>query len=54
MAPEQVGVQFRQHTSSFESLASKDFPNGYSESVCVRLHSESSEPTILSSQTTPD
>ena len=36
------------------SLASKGFPSGYSKSVCVRLHSENSEPTILISQTTPD
>ena len=38
----------------FGSLASKGFPSGYSKSVCVRLHSENSEPTMLISQTTPD
>ena len=38
---------------SFRSLASKGFPSGYSKSVCVRLHSENSEPTMFS-QTTPD
>ena len=38
----------------FGSLASKDFPSGYSKSVCVRLHSENSEPTMWFSQTTPD
>ena len=31
---------------SFRSLASTGFPGGYSKSVCVRLHSENSEPTI--------
>ena len=30
------------------------FPGGYSKSVCVRLHSENSESTMLISQTTPD
>ena len=35
-------------------LASKGFPSGYSRSVCVRLHSENSEPKMLISQTTPD
>ena len=39
---------------SFSSLASKGFPNRYSKSVCVRLHSENSEPTMLFSRTTPD
>ena len=53
MATEQVGAQFSQYTNSFRSLASKDFPGGYSKSVCVRLHSESSEPTMFS-QATPD
>ena len=36
------------------SLASKGLPSGYSKSICVRLHSENSEPTMLISQTTPD
>ena len=41
--------------NSFRSLASKGFPSGgYSKSVRVRLHSESSEPTMLLSRTTPD
>ena len=39
--------------SSFRSLAFTGFPSGYSKSVCVRLHSESSERMILFSQTTP-
>ena len=39
--------------SSFRSLASKGSSSGYSKSVCVRLHSENSEPTMFS-QTTPD
>ena len=40
--------------NSFRSLASKGFHSGYSKSVCVRLHSENSEPTMLFYQTTPD
>ena len=47
-------ILFRLEAYFFRSLASKGFPSGYSKSVCVRLHSESSEPTILFSQTTPD
>ena len=39
--------------SSF-SLASKGFPSVCLKSVCVRLHSENSEPTMLISQTRPD
>ena len=42
---------------SFRSLASKGSPNGspneYSKSVCVRLYSQSSEPTMLFPLTTP-
>ena len=45
---------FVRYMQSFISLASKGFPSVYSKSVCVRLHSESSEPTMLFSQTTPD
>ena len=41
-------------SSSLRSLASKGSPSGYSKSVCVRLHSENSEPTMLISQTTPN
>ena len=36
------------------SLASKGPPSRYSKTVCVRLHSDNSEPTMLISQTTPD
>ena len=39
---------------SLRSLASKGFPSGYAKSVCVRLHPENSEPTMLISQTTPE
>ena len=39
---------------SFRRLASNGFPSGCSKSVCVRLHSESSEPMIFFSQTMPD
>ena len=39
---------------SFRSFACKGFPSGYSKSVCVHLHSESSELAKLFSQTTPD
>ena len=46
-----IPIQYR---CSFRSLVSKGFPRGYSKSVCVRVHSESSEPKMLSSQTTPD
>ena len=58
MATEQVGVHLRKFAIvyyTFRSSASK-IPRGYSKSVCVRLHSENSEPTIntLISQTTPD
>ena len=38
----------------FRSLASKGFPSGYSKSVCVRMPSENSEPTMWLSQTTPE
>ena len=41
-------------TAACRSLASKGFPNGYWKSVCVRPHSENSEPTMLISQMTPD
>ena len=40
--------------NSFRILDSKGFPSAYSKSVCVRLRSKSSEPTMLISQTTPD
>ena len=36
------------------SLASEGFPSTYSKSVCVRLRSEISEPTMLMSHATPD
>ena len=39
---------------SFRTLAFKGFPSECSKSVCVRLHSENSEPKTLVSQTTPD
>ena len=35
------------------SLASQGLPSGFRKSACVRLHSESSEPTMFS-QTAPD
>ena len=38
----------------FRSLASEGFPSVYSKSVCVRLHTERFEPTMLFSQTTPE
>ena len=34
--------------------ACKDIPSGYSKRVCVSTFSESSEPTMLFCQTTPD
>ena len=52
------GVAYRTETTHetahnfLEKINFKDFPSGYSKSVCP--HSESSEPTMLFSQTTPD
>ena len=48
--------ELNQPRSFRRSLTSEGFPNGYSKSVfvCVRLHSESSEPIIFLQQTMPD
>ena len=53
-APDFSSRPLRCHIYSCRNLASKGFPSGYSKRLCVRLHSESSEPTMVLSQTTLD